>query len=38
MAFKCLICSQYLGSKARYKGSQTCIQCHRDNNKRGRKL
>ena len=38
MAFKCILCGLYQGSKARYRGSQTCISCHKENNKRGRKL
>ncbi len=28
MAFKCDICSQYFGSKQRYKGGRTCKRCN----------
>lgn len=27
MAFKCLECNQWQGSKARYKGGQICKKC-----------
>lgn len=43
MAFKCLVCNEYKGSKQRYKGGSICKDCDKNillslNNKRDKRV